>query len=266
MQQAAICVGRKMVASNNTMFYRGFVIIPLRWIILIVLIFDWMDLIIRPSNSLIVVPTTILLKQHLKQYPIQEPLKMLHDDNNEDTTIIPRHFVDETSKILTRRTWIQYGVVTSCTIVVSWSSNVKASYVETIGKDSNCNDANCLGIWDGLFANCNHVSSSSGSSSSSSLSTTIQGMIRTSAGCVSSQDDTPGSFAEPWDYSEDTNIDTTLISNNESNNNDEYVVKFIMKRLINAIQTISQQRGDQVGYCITRWSIFTCINYRSILW
>lgn len=52
---------------------------------------------------------------------------------------------------------------------------------ETVGKDPNCNDASCLGVWDGLLADCPH------------------GIIdiKSGAGCASSQDDTPGVFAEP---------------------------------------------------------------------
>lgn len=58
-----------------------------------------------------------------------------------------------------------------------------AAKAETIGKEEGCNDSTCLGVWDGILANCE-----SG----------VKG-----AGCVSSQDDvTPRVFAEPWDYSE----------------------------------------------------------------
>jgi len=54
---------------------------------------------------------------------------------------------------------------------------------ETIGKDPSCNDSLCLGVWDGLLADCPHGG-------------------RSFSGCTSSQDDTPGIFSEPWDYSE----------------------------------------------------------------
>mmetsp|Transcript_34575 Transcript_34575/g.63857 ORF Transcript_34575/g.63857 Transcript_34575/m.63857 type:complete len:140 (-) Transcript_34575:241-660(-) len=60
---------------------------------------------------------------------------------------------------------------------------------ETIGKDPDCNDAGCLGVWDGLLADCPHGKLA----------------LKSGAGCVSSQDDTPGIFAEPWDYSEASN-------------------------------------------------------------
>ena len=50
---------------------------------------------------------------------------------------------------------------------------------ETVGKDASCNDSSCLGVWDGLLADCPH------------------GMRMPGAGCTSSQDDTPGIFSEP---------------------------------------------------------------------
>ena len=53
---------------------------------------------------------------------------------------------------------------------------------ETVGKDPNCNDSTCLGVWDGLLADCPHTTTS---------------FMKGGAGCVSSQDDTPGIFAEP---------------------------------------------------------------------
>lgn len=91
-----------------------------------------------------------------------------------------------------------------------------ANAAETIGKDPNCNDASCLGIWDGLFADCPH------------------GKINMSAGagCASSQDDTPGVFAEPWDYSE--------APNDSLDYNDQ------MRLLIPAIKLVCSKRGDQV--------------------
>lgn len=55
------------------------------------------------------------------------------------------------------------------------------SAAETIGKDPDCNESSCLGVWDGLLADCPHGKLS----------------INSGAGCVSSQDDTPGCFAEP---------------------------------------------------------------------
>lgn len=81
---------------------------------------------------------------------------------------------------------------------------------ETVGKDEDCQDRNCLGIWDGLLADCPRS--------------------RNGAACTSSQDDTPGIFAEPWDYSESYALDWQ----------DQ------MPLLIQAIQRVSAKRGDDV--------------------
>jgi hypothetical protein len=51
---------------------------------------------------------------------------------------------------------------------------------ETVGKDSDCTDRLCLGVWDGLLADCPHGLG-----------------LNAGAGCTSSQDDTPGIFSEP---------------------------------------------------------------------
>jgi hypothetical protein len=48
---------------------------------------------------------------------------------------------------------------------------------ETIGKDPNCIDISCVGVWDGILADCPYSNSILG------------------AGCVSSQDDTPGNYS-----------------------------------------------------------------------
>ena len=79
-------------------------------------------------------------------------------------------------QLTTRRQWL------ATTLVVATSP---AHAAETVGKDPDCNDSTCLGVWDGLLADCPHLKGSSS--------------------CVSSQDDTPGIFAEPWDYSESYN-------------------------------------------------------------
>lgn len=57
-----------------------------------------------------------------------------------------------------------------------------ANAADTIGKDATCNDRNCIGVWDGLLADCPHGSMTN---------------FKGGAGCASSQDDTPGVFAEP---------------------------------------------------------------------
>jgi uncharacterized protein (DUF1499 family) len=139
---------------------------------------------------------------------------------------------------------------------ITTTSSKAAVAVETIGKDPNCNTANCLGIWDGLLANCDH--------SSNSRRTTML-MIGGSAGCVSSQDDTPGTFAEPWDYSEDTSIRSVMSTTTGSSteNNDPYdstIVQSIMERIVQAIQKVSNRRGDTVEI------IFQQQRYLHVLW
>lgn len=84
---------------------------------------------------------------------------------------------------------------------------------ETVGKDPECNDRSCLGVWDGLLADCPHTGS----------------LLKGGAGCASSQDDTPGIFAEPWDYSESNSLDWE----------DQARV------LVPAIQLVSSRRGDK---------------------
>jgi hypothetical protein len=79
-----------------------------------------------------------------------------------------------------RRFVLQSIVATSsATISAAWLSPSLA-LAETIGKDPNCNNSDCLGVWDGLLADCPHARGPA-----------------IGAGCASSQDDTPGSFAEP---------------------------------------------------------------------
>ncbi|KAG7361082.1 hypothetical protein IV203_036182 [Nitzschia inconspicua] len=85
---------------------------------------------------------------------------------------------------------------------------------ETVGKDPNCNDSSCLGVWDGILADCPHT-------------TAIFG-----AGCVSSQDDTPGLFAEPWDYSD-----------NPINQSLDYSKQ--MQLLRPTVEQVCARRGDQ---------------------
>ena len=137
----------------------------------------------------------------------------------------------------TRRSFLRNTMISSllkcstatATILIIPSASGHAA-VETIGKDPNCQDASCLGVWDGLLANCDH---GGGSSSIQKLA------LRTTAGCVSSQDDTPGTFAEPWDYSDDSTIATMADSDQSS-------VPQIMERIKQAIQRVSHQRGDTV--------------------
>lgn len=115
---------------------------------------------------------------------------------------------------ISRRSLLQNVTAASLIGVLSQSSVANAA--ETIGKDPNCTDARCLGIWDGLFADCPHD--------------TI--IMKSGAGCASSQDDTPGVFAEPWDYSDAPNPSMDY--------NDQ------MRLLIPAIELVCSKRGDQV--------------------
>lgn len=105
-------------------------------------------------------------------------------------------------------------------IVLIGSSRIQPSFAsETVGKDADCNDRSCLGVWDGLLADCPHGSILKGVGGGGG------------AGCTSSQDDTPGIFAEPWDYSE------------APNNSLDWQVQ--MRLLIPSIQLVSARRGDQ---------------------
>lgn len=96
---------------------------------------------------------------------------------------------------------------------------------ETIGKDPQCNDSTCLGVWDGLLADCPHSA------------------FQSSAGCVSSQDDTPGVFAEPWDYSEDDSL-LAQMSSRSSTADDAAMI--VLDKIQTVLQLLSLRRGDQV--------------------
>jgi uncharacterized protein (DUF1499 family) len=106
----------------------------------------------------------------------------------------------------TRRRFFLSGLATPALI-----SSCNAA--ETIGKDPNCNEGKCLGVWDGLLADCPHGKIALGGT-----------------GCVSSQDDTPGIFAEPWDYSESDSLDWEMQ----------------MKRLVPALQIVTNRRNEQM--------------------
>ena len=124
------------------------------------------------------------------------------------------------------------------TVMLS-ASSFAANAAETIGKDESCNDASCLGVWDGLLADCPHDERSNSIFGGSG-----------GAGCVASQDDTPGIFAEPWDYSENipllssTTTETSLgtITSDE----DSTMYKQQMDRLILALESISRQHADEM--------------------
>ena len=109
---------------------------------------------------------------------------------------------------VTRRKWCTSSFVAGGSILI----NQPGFAAETVGKDEDCNDSTCLGVWDGLLADCPH------------------GQRAANAGCTSSQDDTPGIFSEPWDYSEANNLDW----------------EEQMKLLVPTIQLASSRRGDRV--------------------
>jgi len=112
-----------------------------------------------------------------------------------------------------RRQWFKQSLKGTFITLVAESIDKPSNAAETVGKDPNCNDATCLGIWDGLLADCPHDKN-----------------ILGKAGCTSSQDDTPGIFSEPWDYSESSSLD----------------YKDQMRLLISAIELASSKRGDTV--------------------
>lgn len=104
------------------------------------------------------------------------------------------------------------------------TSATKAAAAETVGKDSDCDDLTCLGVWDGLLADCPH--------DNASIGRFIPGLPGGGAGCTSSQDDTPGIFSEPWDYSE-----------SPINNALEYSDQ--MRLLRPAVERVAAKRGDE---------------------
>lgn len=105
-----------------------------------------------------------------------------------------------------------------------------ANAAETIGKDENCDDASCVGVWDGLLADCPHGG---------------RGGWGGGVGCVSSQDDTPGIFAEPWDYADDIPLIPSSSSLSLAGRS-KHDVANRMDDLILTLETTSRQRGDTV--------------------
>eukprot|EP00532_Pseudo-nitzschia_australis_P017167 CAMPEP_0168247418 /NCGR_PEP_ID=MMETSP0141_2-20121125/886_1 /TAXON_ID=44445 /ORGANISM="Pseudo-nitzschia australis, Strain 10249 10 AB" /LENGTH=299 /DNA_ID=CAMNT_0008183201 /DNA_START=41 /DNA_END=937 /DNA_ORIENTATION=- len=91
-----------------------------------------------------------------------------------------------------RRVFLWKGIASSV-VCLSTPTN-KAIAAESVGKDPDCDDLTCLGVWDGLLADCPHTNAQIGGF--------LPGLPGGGAGCTSSQDDTPGIFSEPWDYSE----------------------------------------------------------------
>ncbi|KAL7508028.1 hypothetical protein ACHAXN_007604 [Cyclotella atomus] len=125
----------------------------------------------------------------------------------------------------TRRNFISFALIAAAGSLDPSVHNIIAqqsiaSAAETIGKDPSCNDSSCLGVWDGLLADCPHEKNLLGG---------------VGAGCVSSQDDTPGIFAEPWDYS-----DSVSVSSNDN------AFERQMDLLILALETTAKERRDEV--------------------
>lgn len=111
----------------------------------------------------------------------------------------------------------------SSSFVVLLTSTDKAAAAETVGKDPDCDDITCLGVWDGLLADCPH--------NNVNLGGFIPGIPGGGAGCMASQDDTPGIFSEPWDYSE-----------SPINNALEYSDQ--MRLLRPTVERVAARRGD----------------------
>jgi len=137
-------------------------------------------------------PSSNALSIHPKAttYPPPPP-KTPHDaPQNRPTTTTTIHnptSLTPPSPTTTRRNWCHDQLLPSCLTLLAAAATTTsivpspATAAETIGKDPNCADASCAGVWDGLLADCPHGGLG----------------MNLGAGCVSSQDDTPGIFAEP---------------------------------------------------------------------
>lgn len=131
-------------------------------------------------------------------------------------------------QLLPRRQYVSKMASTLLTLSPA-TFHTKANAAETIGKDPNCNDASCLGVWDGLLADCPHDNNLNALSLPFGRS-----------GCASSQDDTPGVFAEPWDYSD------VITASTNDNTVQEDTYEEQMRLLVPAIQLVCAKRGDSV--------------------
>lgn len=143
------------------------------------------------------------------RHPLDNADKDLPSSAGRERRVLPQH---ETQ----RRQLLHAIIEASLPLALPTMGLMRSDAAETVGKDPNCSDAACLGVWDGLLADCPHP---------------MAGRIGSvGAGCVSSQDDTPGNFAEPWDYSETVN---SLDWQPQ------------MDRLVTTIQLVSASRGEQ---------------------
>jgi uncharacterized protein (DUF1499 family) len=97
-----------------------------------------------------------------------------------------------------------------------------ATAAETIGKADDCNTPYCLGVWDGLLADCHPDHDKN---------------------CVSSQDDTPRVFMEPWDYSEATTNGATTTPGS------------ILNQILTVLQTTNGGGGTSTKLAATTASL-----------
>mmetsp|Transcript_26709 Transcript_26709/g.59352 ORF Transcript_26709/g.59352 Transcript_26709/m.59352 type:complete len:310 (-) Transcript_26709:112-1041(-) len=152
-------------------------------------------------------------------FPLQSPSARSFVSSATTSTTIKYHEDDISIQLqhVNRRNCIarMFALVSSPSVLPK-----SAFASETIGKDESCNDSSCLGVWDGLLADCPHGKLA----------------MNAGAGCVSSQDDTPRLFAEPWDYSE--------APNNSLDYNDQ------MRLLKPSIELVCSKRGDQYQYLV----------------
>ena len=56
------------------------------------------------------------------------------------------------SNVMNRRS----ALINSCASCIPFILPMSVNAAETIGKDPNCNGPSCLGVWDGLLADCPH--------------------------------------------------------------------------------------------------------------
>jgi uncharacterized protein (DUF1499 family) len=179
-------------------------------------------------KSWVSILTGAVLMLHHQSSESLVPKQGQHHSTSKETTFL----ANRRSFTFSRASFVSDGIEKSSFLLLGSfnlllaSSPKIAGAVETIGKDPNCNDASCLGVWDGLFADCVHTAKNP----------TTMILSNAKAGCVSSQDDTSGIFAEPWDYSEDVAFGSLEDTN--------AMVQPIMERIVHAVQKISDHRGD----------------------
>ena len=104
----------------------------------------------------------------------------LHDINISVFSLSNNSHRHETTS---RRHWLSSQIVPTFVSIAAFTpiASSSSATTETVGKDPGCNDSTCLGVWDGLLADCPHSTFP----------------LIGSSGCTCSQDDTPGFFSEP---------------------------------------------------------------------